>query len=283
VLAGLLAVFWGFVFYGLIDLLAFAQGPEFHATVVLSTGWGLLFLVLVAGPLGAAVVRAGTWSTAVGQVAVVAVAVAVAAGLSGSPRHLLLAGALLATAAALFALRPSTAGRARVGRRTSWTPGLLVVLAAGPACAYAWNAARTTGSGSLTDDTWWLDHWPVQAAFPLAVLGIAALAATRPPGWQLPTWTVGVATAWFGTVCWLEPDLVGSPGRGWAAAVLTWSIAFVVAQSTRARSAPLPGRLPRVGMPAPDSAVEETGCEIRDVVQAHPASSQRVTGRERAR
>ena len=41
VLAGLLAVFWGFLFYGLIDLLAFAQGPDFHASLVLSTGWGV--------------------------------------------------------------------------------------------------------------------------------------------------------------------------------------------------------------------------------------------------
>jgi hypothetical protein len=59
VLAGLLAVFWGFLFYGLIDLLAFAQGPDFHASLLLSTGWGLLFLVLVAGPLVAVAVRPG--------------------------------------------------------------------------------------------------------------------------------------------------------------------------------------------------------------------------------
>jgi hypothetical protein len=116
-------------------------------------------------------------------------------------------------------------------------PGLLVVAAAGPACAYAWISARTTGSGTTTDDTWSLDHWPVQAAFPLAVLGVAVLAAARPPGWRLATWTVGISAAWFGTVCWLEPDLVGSPGREWATVVLTWSIAFVVAQSQPNRPA----------------------------------------------
>jgi hypothetical protein len=51
ILAAALAVFWGLVFYGLIDLLAFAQGAEFHAALLLSTGWGLLFLFLVAAPL----------------------------------------------------------------------------------------------------------------------------------------------------------------------------------------------------------------------------------------
>jgi hypothetical protein len=230
VLAGGLAVFWGFLFYGLIDLLAFAQGPDFHASLVLSTGWGLLFLVLVAGPLVAVAVRPGTCATAAGQVAIAGVAVGAAAAVSGSPRHLLVAGALLATAAALAAVRPPTSAPARATRRTPWAPRLLVLLAAVPACAYAWTAARTTGSGTLTDDTWGLDHWPVQAAFPLAVLGVAALAATRPADWQLPTWAVAISAAWFGTVCWLEPDLVGSPGRGWATVVLIWSIAFMLAQ-----------------------------------------------------
>jgi hypothetical protein len=231
VLAGPLAVFWGFAFYGLIDLLAFAQGPAFHPALMLSTGWGLLFLVLVAAPLAAAALRARYLSTAIGPVAVVGVAVAVAAGLSGSPRHLLVAGGLLGSAAVLAALRPAAPSTARAPRRTSWAAGLLVVLAAGPACAYAWSAARTTGTGTLTDDTWGLDHWPVQAAYPLAVLGVAALAAARPAGSRLPTWTAGVAAAWFGTVCWLEPDLVGSPGRMWATLVLIWAVAFVLAQS----------------------------------------------------
>ena len=226
----LLAVFWGFLFYGLIDLLAFAQGPDFHDSLVLSTGWGLLFLVLVAGPLVAVAVRPGARAAAAGQVAVAGLAVVVAAALSGSPRHLLVAGALLATAAVLAAARPPARVPPRATRRTPWAPRLLVLLAAGPACAYAWTAARTTGSGTLTDDTWGLDHWPVQAAFPLAVLGVAALAAARPAGWQLSTWTVATSAAWFGTACWLEPDLVGSPGRGWATVVLAWSIAFVLAQ-----------------------------------------------------
>ncbi len=237
VLAGLLAVFWGFLFYGLIDLLAFAQGPDFHAALVLSTGWGLLFLLLVTGPLVAVAVRPGTRATAASQVAVVGLAVGVAAALSGSARHLLVAGALLATAAVLAAVRPPTGAPARATRRTPRGPGLLVVLAAGPSCAYAWTAARTTGSGTLTDDTWGLDHWPVQAAFPLAVLGVAALAAARPAGWPLPTGAVATSAAWFGTLCWLEPDLVGSPGRGWATVVLAWSIAFVLAQLQPNRSA----------------------------------------------
>jgi hypothetical protein len=35
---------------GHIDLLAFAQDEQFHAALLLSTGWGLVFLFLIAGP-----------------------------------------------------------------------------------------------------------------------------------------------------------------------------------------------------------------------------------------
>ena len=47
VLALLFAVFWGYVFFGLIDLLVPLLDPEFHDVLVLEAGWGLLFVVLV--------------------------------------------------------------------------------------------------------------------------------------------------------------------------------------------------------------------------------------------
>src|SRR5690349_3523897 len=61
--ACLFGVFWGLLFYGLIDLLAFAQGEEFHATLLLSTGWGLVFVFLIAAPVVALGVRASAVSS----------------------------------------------------------------------------------------------------------------------------------------------------------------------------------------------------------------------------
>src|SRR3954447_11179217 len=102
VLAGLFGVFWGFFFYGLIDLLAFAQGEQFHATLLLSTGWGLLFLFLVAAPLLALGVRPSAVSpSALAEVTLVAAAVITAAALSTSPRHLSVAAGLVVTVTAL--------------------------------------------------------------------------------------------------------------------------------------------------------------------------------------
>src|SRR5712671_3990852 len=93
--ACLLGLFWGFFFYGLIDLLAFAQGEQFHATLLLSTGWGLVFLVLVAAPLVAVGVRAHAVSpSALAQVTLVAAAVIAAAALSASPWHVIVAAGL---------------------------------------------------------------------------------------------------------------------------------------------------------------------------------------------
>jgi hypothetical protein len=110
-----------------------------------------------------------------------------------------------------------------------------VLLAVAPCCAYAWTSARTTGDARITDDTWGLDHWPAQAALPLAVLLISALAAGHPSGWRLPAWSAGAAAAWFSIVCWLEPHLVASVSRPWAAATLLWSVAFIAATHVPAR------------------------------------------------
>src|SRR4051794_2001835 len=158
ILAALLAMFWGVAFYGLIDLLAFAQGAEFHATLLLSTGWGLLFLFLVAAPLATLCVRpSAVTSSALAQVALVGVAVILAAGASGASRQLFVATGLLVSVAVLAAVARHGYRRLVSGWRWSAPPGALVVLALGPCCAYAWTAARTTGGAGLTDDTWGFD------------------------------------------------------------------------------------------------------------------------------
>jgi hypothetical protein len=230
IVAGGFALFWGLAFYGLIDLLAFAQGEQFHAALLLSTGWGLVFLFLVATPMVAiAVTRSGGYSSPLTEVALVAAAVIVAAALSSSPAHLAVAAGLLGTVAVLATLARDRIPDLIPRWRWSTAPGLLVLLAVAPCCAYAWTSARTAGSGHVTDDTWGFDHWPIQAALPLALLLICALSAGHPSGWRRPTWTAGAAAAWFAAMCWLEPDLAGSVSHGWAAITLLWAVAFVAA------------------------------------------------------
>jgi hypothetical protein len=230
------AIFWGFLFFGLIDLLAFLQGDEFHATLLLSTGWGLLFLFLVAAPLvvvAAAPAYAGV--SALAEVVAVALALAVAAALSGSPRHLLATAGLLMTAGLVAAFASKPRPHMQLDWRPSWPALAVVVAGAGPLAYYAWTAARTTGTSTITDDSVGLDHWPVQSAVAIAAVLIALLAAGHPSGWRVPMWTVAASVAWFGVVALAEPDLVGSVNRGWAAAMLVWAVAFVGATSLGAR------------------------------------------------
>jgi hypothetical protein len=60
VAAGVLTVFWGWLFFGLQDFATpMVNGQEFAVHYLMETGWGLLFLVLVAVPLAALVVRPG--------------------------------------------------------------------------------------------------------------------------------------------------------------------------------------------------------------------------------
>jgi hypothetical protein len=232
--ATLFGLFWGFFFYGLIDLMAFAQGEQFHAALLLSTGWGLVFLFLVAGPLGCPE-RAG----------VRRISVSACPGGAGRRRGRRGSRAQLFTPAPVRLSRTYRHGRGAGGSRArsplerganlalvGRSRGT-VILAVAPCCAYAWTSARTTGGAQLTDDTWGLDHWPVQAALPL----ISALAAGHPCGWRLPTWSAGTAAAWFAAVCWLEPDLVASVSRPWAAITLLWSAAFIAATHLSARDA----------------------------------------------
>src|SRR3954451_15019465 len=127
VLAGLFGLFWGFFFYDLIDLLAFAQGEEFHAALLLSTGWGLLFLFLVAAPLVALAARASAVSpVALAQVALVAAAVITAAALSSSPRYLSVAAGLLVTVAVLALVAHDRPWNALQTWRWSTVPATLV-------------------------------------------------------------------------------------------------------------------------------------------------------------
>jgi hypothetical protein len=226
----LLAVFWGIFFYGGTDLIAFLMGPEFHEALLLSTGWGVLFLFLVAAPLVIAALRPRRPGALIagGQVALVAVAVGIGAVWSASPSHLLVAGGLLLTTLLVVVTRP--ARRRSVSVSWPWLPWALVVGAAVPWLGYAAaSAASARADQPPRDITASLNHWPVQAGLAIAIVLLSALAATVSPGSKTPAWTVGISAAWLAVVAWIYPDLAGSMSRPWASAALAWAVGFVMA------------------------------------------------------
>jgi hypothetical protein len=234
--ASLFAVFWGYFFYGLIDLLVPLGDPTFHESLLLETGWGLVFVFLVAAPLvAAAVLPHAALSVGLQQLVLVSGAVTVAAVMSASPRHLLITTGLLLTV--LVIVRGDPRSLLQPSHRWSWAPGALVVTAAIPWFVYAETAASAhRDERPPIDVTWEFNHWPIQAALPIALVLIAALAASYLPGWIVPTWCTGVCAAWLAVASWFEPELAASLGRAWALTAFAWAIAFVTTMHMTAHS-----------------------------------------------
>ena len=253
-LAVLLAVFWGYLFYGIIDLLVFLQGPKFHQSFHLETGWGLFFLFMVGAPLVAVAVAPSRFApTLPQQLLLGAVAVAVAAALSASPKHLLVTVGLAATAGLMAPVSGGLRAILTPPRGWHWGPGVLVLAAAGPWFAYALAATDKARSGFHASKTAGLNHWPVQAALAIALVLVAALAATSTAGRLVAAWCVGVCSAWLGAASWIYPELDASLGRSWGVAALAWGIAFVVLTHLSAG-----GRWPRRLAASPDGS--KPGC-----------------------
>lgn len=246
----LLALFWGWLFYGVQDTLAFSMGPDYHDSVLLSAGWGLLFLVLVAGPLATAALRPGLGPTVAVVVLAEAAAVALGALLSASPQHVLVAAGLALTALAPASPRSTVAALSAL-RPGDLAPAALALAGAVPWVAYALTCAATARGGrTISDDTWGLDHWPVQAATPLALVLVAALAASTLPGRRVAAWSAGATSALLGAFFWAYPEVVGSTARPWAVAAVLWGVALVA-------SAYLPGRSAGVAQPGGDAVDRE--------------------------
>ena len=225
-------------FYGILDL-AFGvePGDEFYESHLLETGWGLTFTFLVAAPFFALAARPGRFAPVVmQQVAVTAVAIATAAVLSASLRHLLVALSLGGCVAVIAALTGELDTLLRWPGGWSWLPGGLALAAAPLWLLYAGTSAAGHREGRRPIDvTWALDHWPIQAALALAIVMVSVLAAGYPDGWRLPAWCVCVVAVWIGADSWAYPDLAASLGRAGGAAAAAWGAAFLVAMHIAAR------------------------------------------------
>jgi hypothetical protein len=225
IVAGIAAVFWGWLFFGVQDTLTvFVEGQNFAAHYLMETGWGLLFLVLVAMPLLGLACRPRS-TVLVAQVAAAGVAVALGALLAGSTPHLLPAAGLLLTAAAIAALagldlRPR---QLRVNRPLV----VLTFIAVAPAVGYAWRMATSTVAVEQTVN---LDHYPIQAALGVAIVlvaGVIAVTSDSSNAW-LATATLVVTVGWMGIESAVYPHRLGSFGPIWSWLAVVWAVTFLI-------------------------------------------------------
>ena len=182
------------------------------------------------------------------QLAAAGAAVAVTAVVSGSFGQLVPAGLLVLNAAVL-----SDLGRGYVRPRHGWRlprvdPVVLMVVAplvpVGVVYAVDMVIGYLTGRPPTNDDTWGLDHWPMQAALALTLalvaIGVAAGVRNRWSGTAVSAACVTVTAAWFGVICMIHPGHAASVGATWGAAVAAWAAVFAVATGWRMLSAPTP-------------------------------------------
>jgi hypothetical protein len=218
-LAAVSAVWWGFFFFGLIDLMTVVvQDARFYEHYLLETGWGLLYLVLVAVPFAVLAVRPRV-GLPVLQVLLVTLAMVGGAVLATYPRQLL---AALALGLTVFAVLWAAGSRPVVRDRRPDVPlAGLTALVVPAGLGYAWSQAHGW-RGLPPEITNGLDHSPMQAALGLAVPLVAALGAvglgTGHSGWRVPVWTVAVTVLWLGAVSMVYPVTRAASGPSWASA-----------------------------------------------------------------
>jgi MFS family permease len=221
-LATVTAVFWGFLWFGLIDLLVVViQDEEFHQDYLFESGWGLLYLVLVAVPLAVLVFRPGN-PVALSQLVVVTVAVLVGAAWAWRLPQLW-NGLGLAVTVGLVAVL----GRGGVVRWSRPDTALSVLAVVGVPAAAAYGAPLAGNTTFVEDITNGVSHYPMQAALGLAVVGLVALAAlTRS---RLPAWTASFTTIWLGVESMVYPDLRASLGTLGGGLAIAWGVLVVAA------------------------------------------------------
>ena len=96
------------------------------------------------------------------------------------------------------------------------------------------------------DDTWSIDHWPMQGSPGASLPAVAVLASFRASGWRTSLWSAAISAAWWGAVSLSYPQHAGSLGDlgGWSAIV--WSIALLLAGAV-----PVAARPSGVGLISP--------------------------------
>jgi hypothetical protein len=234
-LAAASAAVWAGPFFGLVDLttVLVERGPEWRSGYLLEAGWGLLFTVLVALPLGVLVARPGD-PAATGVLALVAVALVVAGAWASAGPQLLTALVLAADVALVAAV-----GGVRRPAARAPEPAPIVLAAATAVGALAYGRDALSGPTVLSV-TVGVDHHGVQAALGLAVAGCVALAAVAPS--RLPAWCAVGCLAWLAALSLAYPDVDGSLGTRGAAVGLALAAAVGVTAAAAGRHQVIPRR-----------------------------------------
>ncbi|MFI2703220.1 hypothetical protein [Cellulosimicrobium composti] len=225
------ALFWGVLFFGLVDLATVVlQDERFARHYLVEAGWGLLYTGLAMLPLLAWAVRPRATVLLQG-VLVTGAAVALAGLVAGAFGQLLPALGLAASALVPAALARQDLRPARVTPRAVH-PVLagLALAGLGGAVAYAVAVLRAAAAGEPDDETWGLQHLPMQAGLGLALAACAlAVAVVRAGGtarWRAGVVPPALVAVSLGACSVLYPEHLASLGTVGGVACAAWGAAL---------------------------------------------------------
>jgi hypothetical protein len=222
-LAGVYALLWLIPGFAIIDLTV-TWNPSWP--VMLEGGWGLLFGALVAAPFAALVLEPQR-TAAILQLTAVCLSIELAAALSLAWQAAVLGAVLAVQIVSIILggpLRPLGSPRLSIP--------LLVVAAvgSGPWVAYALQMfAADRENRSDSDFTLGVDHYSVQGALALALIGLTYLAAVWPKRLWPAAVGVAVSAAYLGVVSAAHQGTPAGFGTAWSWAAVAWGTAVAIA------------------------------------------------------
>lgn len=245
VMTGLVGLFAGFFpLFGLplVVVAWFGAGDEaihkFH-----DLGWAALMGFLLAVPALAQLWKAERKIAAMQQIAFVVLGIMLGYTISGDyvdPGH-----AVAFTILCIFVVLHPARGEFFRVRRPNLALLAMTLLAAIPFFAYAVDQAELQRTLSPGEPHWEGEHWADMAKVALAIPFVALVAALRAPGFRIPAWCAGAASALLGAASLVYPDQASSFGRGWGALALLGGLLFVGIAEWEARRVPSPHPVPR--------------------------------------
>jgi hypothetical protein len=123
-------------------------------------------------------------------------------------------------------LHPLRGQIVQVGRRFDAPVFALFAMGAGPLLVYAAHQLRL--DSTLIPLAAHGGHWTAMATLAAAILALALLLATRPPGWRIPAWSAGSAAMLFGVASFSLQHQASSVGRGWSLLAVAWGASLIV-------------------------------------------------------
>lgn len=240
----LFSLVWLTFGFGIIDLTSgFLTDGNPRGSQVLSAAYGVIAGVVLPLAFLAQLGAPGRSVASLQQVAVVALAFALAGALALDPLAFISVAMLIAMLAVLLWLHP-----ARPQLAVRWRPrdtiiAALAALAMIPAVVYGLSMAANQRAALPPVDEASRPQaggWTGAAVLAIVIVLLALLAAARTSGWRVPAWSAAAAAFVFGLVSVLNPEAPGSVGSVWGSLMIAWGLLVVAASELVARRRILP-------------------------------------------